>query len=145
MQVILLQDIKGIGRKGDVKELKDGYVRNFLLPQNLVAPATASALKQLEEKKKKEAEEKNRLITSLEEKAEKIQGLEIKFKARIGEKGEMFGSVTSRDISQILAENGFLGVEVELKKPIKELGETKVLLDLGEGVKTEVKVVVEAI
>ncbi|MBI4033933.1 MAG: 50S ribosomal protein L9 [Candidatus Brennerbacteria bacterium] len=143
MKVILLQDIRGVGKKHDVKDVSLGYARNFLLPKSLAEVATPPAFKKLMDMKAVEQEEKKKLAAVLEEKAREIKKLTLNFELKTGGKGEVFGSVTAKDIEEALADKGISGVKTELSRPIKELGEKEVEVGLGEGIKTKVKVVVE--
>ena len=143
MKIILLENIKGIGKKLDVKEVKDGYARNFLLPKKMAEAATPQALKKLIEEKSKKKEERGKLVTVLGERAGKIQKLTLSFKLKTGGKKEVFGSVNAKDIERVLEERGIPDAKADLEKPIKVLGKTTIPVDLGEGVKTEVKVLVE--
>ena len=143
MKVILLENIKGIGKKLDVKEVKDGYARNFLLPKRMAEAATPQALKKLIEEKSKKEEEHGKLVTILEERAEKIGKLTLFFKLKVGGKDEVFGSVSAKDIERALEERGIPDVKADLEKPIKSLGEKEIEIDLSEGVKTKVKILVE--
>lgn len=151
MKVILLQDIKDLGKKFDVKTVKDGYARNFLLPRGLVKIATDKTIKELEIQKaawqKQEIETKN----NLEVFAKKLSEQEFKFTLKTGEKGEVFGSISKNDIKTRIytdlntdlhgyVENDF---EISLDKPIKTLGLSQVEINLGKGVKTLIKVIIE--
>ncbi len=143
MKVILLENIKGLGHKNDVKEVSDGYARNFLLPRNLAVQATGSEIEKLQ-RSKKEAEIKlEKLISELKMKAKRIEELTFHFTLKVGEKGETFGSLHKKDLEEKIKEAGFGDVEVSLDKPIKTTGEILVPVDLGEKVKTKVRVVVK--
>jgi large subunit ribosomal protein L9 len=144
MRVILLKDIKGIGKKLDVKEVKDGYGRNFLLARGLAEAATSDALNKLEAQKKIWEAGYQKLVTKLKEEARKIEALSLNFKMKVGEKGETFGSVSHKDIEMELAKHGCKNVKIELEKSIKTVGEHSVLADLGEGIKAKLKVVTVA-
>lgn len=139
MRVVLLENIPGLGKKFDVKEVKTGYFRNFLLPQKLAAPATAAALKQKEEQSVREEERRQKLQAA----AEKLTQETLKFHLKIGAKGEVFGSVTAADIEKALKEKGWEVRAVELAEPIRELGEKTATVDFGRGVKREIKVIVD--
>jgi len=156
MEVILLQDIKGLGKRNDIKNVATGYARNFLLPKKLVEVATPPALKKLIEERTLAKEEHKKLVEVSEENVKKIQKLTLRFQlkaraslsakasASAGEKKEVFGSVNAKDIERALEEQGFRGATAQLRKPIKTLGEQKVEIDLGEGVHAPVRVLIEA-
>lgn len=146
MQVILLQDIKGLGRKYDTKQVKDGYVRNFLLPRKLVKIATDSAIKELETQKAELERQKQELKAKLEKLAKDLYGKEFRFNVKTGEKGEIFGSVSKEDIkTRIVADinadlRGYIkDIEINLERSLKTLGEHQVEIDLSAGVKTKIK------
>lgn len=143
MKVVLLEDVKGLGRRYDIKDVKDGYARNFLLPRGLAEVATDVALKKVAELKLKMEADRKKLIAELEAEAEKIKDQKIVFRVKTGERGEMFGSVSARDIKDELEKIGVHRGKVMLEKPIKILGETKVGVNFGEGIKSEIKVLVE--
>ncbi len=144
MKVILLKDIKGVGRKLDVKEVKDGYGRNFLLARGLVEAATKEALNRLEAQKKIQEAERQKLAAKLKEEAVKIEALSVNFKMKVGEKGEAFGSISRKDIEIELAKHGYKNLKIELERPIKTIGENFITVDLGENIKAKLKVVTEA-
>ena len=142
MRVVLLQNIEGLGHKFDVKEVKSGYARNFLLPKKLVEIATTAVIKELEKRKVLWAKKHKEVITALREKVEDLKDASFEFSLKVGEKDEIFSSVTQKDIEKSLQEKSFDKVEVELKKPIKEIGEHQVQVNFGEGIKAKIKVVV---
>lgn len=142
MRVILLQDIKGFGRKFEVKEAKDGYARNFLLPRKLAMVATEAELEKLDREKKVAAEKRQQLISKLKEEARRIEDLTLEFKLKTGEKNEVFGSISERDIENALKERGFGDVRANLKQPLKSLGERKLEVNLGEGIKAGLKILI---
>jgi large subunit ribosomal protein L9 len=146
MKIILLEDIKGIGKKYDVKDISDGYARNFLLPKKLVRQATPRALKELEQLKakteKKDAEFKKRLSKL----ARQISESYLEFQLKTDEKGSVFGSVTKEMILRAMREHGWLRkerVDILLEHPLKEFGEHKVSVDLKKGIKAELKIIVQ--
>ncbi len=146
MKVILLEDIKGIGNKYDVKDVSDGYARNFLLPKKLVKPATPQALKELEQLKSKLEKEDIEFKKHLSELARKISESFLEFRLKTDERGSIFGSVTKEMILRAMREHGWLGkerVDVFLEHPIKEFGEHKVSVDLKKGIKAELKIIVQ--
>ena len=142
MKVILLEDVNGSGKAGEVVKVSDGYGRNMLIPRGLAMEATPQNIKQLEKKKeaqaKKLAEEKAR---ALEIKMQ-LESTAITVKTKAGERGRVFGSVTSKDISDALAEMGFDidKKKIQLDSPIKTLGEAEVVIKLFTEVSGKVKV-----
>jgi len=143
MKVILLQDTKDIGKKWDVKDVKDGYARNFLFPKKLAKPATPQALKEIEKHKKNAEKEEAELVRHLSALARTIDDRHLDFEMKISENGAVFGSVTKEMILKALRENGLITkerVEIHLEHPLKILGEHKVPVDLKHGIKAELKI-----
>ncbi len=148
MKVILLADIKGLGKKFDVKTAKDGYARNFLIPNGLAKLADKKSLEELEFKKAVWEKEDKELRANLESIAQNLTHHAFRFILKTGPKDAVFGSVTKDEIKKaVLGEipDNYENVEVELERPIKTLGEHQVELDLGKGIKTKIKVLVEGI
>ncbi len=142
MKVILLRDIKDLGKKFDVKEVASGYARNFLIPRKLAVIATPEETQVLNDRQKLVEERRKSRIAEVRAKADKLNDLTLEFKLNVGEKGEVFGSVSSNDIKKELEARGFTNVEINLEKPIKILGERSVQINLGEGIETSVKILV---
>jgi len=137
MKVIFLKDVRGIGRKGEAKEVSSGYARNFLFPNNLAQAATSGSLSQLqaaeEAKNKSEAE----LIIHLKELASKIKNQELVLLVKTDEQGRIFGSVSKELILSGLKDAGIITtekIEVLLPKPLKEVGDYTIQLDFKKGV-----------
>lgn len=143
MKVILLEDVKNLGRKFDVKNVANGYARNFLLPSGLIKIATKQTLKALAQQKAAWEEKEKALIEELKKRAEEVRGVALEFPVRVGEKKEIFGSVKANDIEDVLTKKGFTGLKPELNNPIKSLGEHRVKINLGKGIETEVKVILK--
>ena len=148
MKVILLQDIKALGKKGDVVETAEGYGRNYLLPKKLAKEASASNLNQA--KKDQEiavyrAAQKKDEATVL---AAQIEKVSVKIKVRVGENGKMFGSVASKDVAEALIKQTQLeGIDrrkIELKGAVKGLGSYKAVAKLHPEIAAEFTVEVEA-
>ncbi len=142
MKVILKTDVELLGHMGDLVEVKPGYARNFLLPQNFAALATTKNVKLLEHEKRVIAARVKKIRHSAEEVAQKIASLSISIPAQVGEEGKLFGSISSKDIADAMLE---AGVEVDkrkilLDKPIKEIGIFQVSIKVHHGVTTSVKV-----
>lgn len=124
MKVILKAKVKGVGNPGDVKEVADGYARNFLLPKGLAEIADASSLKKLEQQKKSADKREERELANSQSLKEKIEDLKLTYKVKAGEGGRLFGSVTSKDIADELSR---IGIKVDRRKiiltePIRQLG-----------------------
>lgn len=147
MKVILLQDVRQIGRKFEVKEVSDGYARNFLFPNHLAEPATPTALSKLAAMKAEHDKEDAELRGRLMEIAAKIKATKLQFELAADKSGAIFGSVNKESILKALREHGILTkerVDIDLKYPIKEIGEYKVVVDLKKGVAAELTVMVKA-
>lgn len=144
MKVILLQDVESLGKKYEIKDVKDGYARNFLLPQKIAMPATKQALKWLSDQKEiieKQAEEDLKKAQSL---ASELDGLELNIAVKIGEEQQLFESINSQKIAEKLKEIGFeiKKSQVKLENPIKELGEFPVNISLDHNLEAEIKVII---
>jgi len=142
MKVILQKDIANLGDAGDIKEVSDGYARNYLLPKKLVIIANESSKKAIEHQKKLIKIKKDKRKKESEKIAEGIKGIELTIPAQVGEEGKLFGSVTSMDIAKHLAEKGFNidKRKILLESPIKHEGEYTVNIKLDEGLSATVKV-----
>jgi large subunit ribosomal protein L9 len=146
MEVILKTDIKGLGYKNDMVDVKPGYGRNYLIPQGFAVLATPSNRKILEENIKQAAHKAEKIKTAAEEVASKLEALTLEIKAKIGESGKIFGKVTTLQISDALSDKG---IEIDRKKisinsPVTGAGEFEAEVDLHREVKSNVKFVVVA-
>ncbi|MDP3901565.1 MAG: 50S ribosomal protein L9 [bacterium] len=141
MKILLLQDIKGIGRKYDVKEVKEGYARNFLLPRKLavVADERALSMKAESEIYERTLLDKNRAL------AKDIENQAIVFKVKTGDKKEVFGSIKKEDIKKVLIDRGFDIVDVILPHPLKKIGDHSVEIAFGRGIKGRAMVTLQSI
>lgn len=146
MKVILRSNIENVGRIGDVKEVKNGFGRNFLLPQHLAVPATPAALKEWEKGKEKRAKIVEAEIKAAKSMAEKLAGVSLSFTMPAGAEGKLFGSVGKANILKSLQASGFEVDKsvVKLDAAIKSTGEHEVELRLQPEVSTKIKVVVVA-
>ena len=144
MKVILLKDIKGIGKKLDVKEVKDGYGRNFLIPRKLAVLADSSASRVVEARLKLRARQQAQTEAEMAELAKLLEGKELTIKARSGAEGRLFGSVTSADIADGL-KNANLVVDkknIELAEPIHQLGNYEIPIRLTKDLSPKIKLTV---
>jgi large subunit ribosomal protein L9 len=142
MKVIFLQDVKGQGKKGEVKDLSEGYVRNFLLPRGLVKEATEANLKTLEAQKRSEAKRKEQEKQEAQELAQKLNELTVKVEGKAGEGGRLFGAISSKQVAQALEEQ--FNIKVDKRKlemdAIRSLGVTQIKVKLHNEVTATLKV-----
>lgn len=152
MKIILLEDIKGLGKKFEAKEIKDGYAKNFLIPKNLAKPATESNLKILSQQKTVWERKEKETLEHLEKIADQLKNATLDFYLKVGESGQIFGSVSAAEIIKTLKglnifekySEEIKNFEVMLEKPIKELGERLVEMSLGKGIKSKIKIKVHS-
>ena len=144
MRVILLQDIKEIGKKYEVKNVADGHARNLLVPKGLVKPATPEALKWLEIQKEIIAKRAEDDLKAIQELASSIDGMEVAMPVKIGDEGQLYESITVQKISERLKELGFevKKNQVILEEPIKEMGEFPVKIHFEHNLEAEIKVII---
>jgi len=148
MKVILLQDVKGSGKKGDVINASDGYARNFLLPKNLAVEANAANMTQLNNQKASVEHKKavNRDNSKLLK--ERLENAKITVKAKSGDNGKLFGAVTSIDIEKAIKEQTQIEVDkrkIVLKDSIKALGQYEITVKLFEDISAKVKIEIQAL
>lgn len=148
MQVILRKDVQNLGEAGDMVTVKDGYARNFLIPQNYAEVATKGAVKNREQNLQRLKLKQEKLHNEALELAKKIEGLnKIELTAKAGESGKLFGTITTKKLAEELKEK--LGIEVDRKNisldsAINKIGEYRMLIKLTSKVKTELPVIVSA-
>ena len=144
MQVILKEAVTGLGNRGEIIKVKDGYARNFLIPNKLAILATKPELVKLEEEKRKEAEKAEVELKTYQEIASQIDGLELEIPVKISEEGKLFGAVATSQIVEQIKEQGFeiKKEQIKLEKPIKELGEYEAVIEFPHNLETKMKVLV---
>ena len=144
MKVILLQNIEKIGKKLEIKDVKKGYAMNFLIPRNLARPATKKTMKWLEIQKEISKKEQEEALKNIQIVATKLNGLELNFSMKVGDKGQLFESLTVQKIKDALKEKGFdiTKDQIQLKNPIKELGEFSVKIDFDYNLESVIKVII---
>jgi large subunit ribosomal protein L9 len=146
MKVILKQDVKGLGREGDLKEVKDGYARNFLLPTAKAVIADKGAVANWERHKDQREERDRAVRADAEATAEKLRELKLEIPVKAGERGRLFGAVTAHQIADRIQESG-IDLDrhaLHLRQPIKALGDYKVEVRLLPGLEATVSVSVVA-
>ena len=146
MKVILLADVKGTGKKGDVIEVSDGYAKNFLIKKGLAKAGTASNVHEAAQKKAAEEFHKAEEIKATKALAESLNGKSVTVKIKVSENGKVFGSVTSLHVAEALAEMGF---DIDKKKikmdALKNLGSCPAEIRFMEGISAKITVVVESL
>ncbi|GBF32487.1 LSU ribosomal protein L9p [Desulfocucumis palustris] len=147
MKVILLQDVKGQGKKDQTVNVSDGYARNYLIPRGLAVEATEVKLKDLARQKAYEDKKKQQEEESAKALAGELSGITVKVTGKAGEGGKLFGAVGNKDISEALEKQFGLGVDkkkIILKEPLKTLGVFPVTVKLHSSVQAEIQVAVVA-
>ncbi|MBN1954706.1 MAG: 50S ribosomal protein L9 [Anaerolineae bacterium] len=144
MKVLLVKDVPGLGVEGDVKDVAPGYARNYLLPQELVVPATPGVLKSARQEKEARKAREARMAARAEELARRISELTLSFEAKAGPIGRLYGSVTTAEIAKALERE--LGTRFDrrmvLGQPLREVGEHAVPIRISHQVETQVRVIV---
>ncbi|MFA7142058.1 MAG: 50S ribosomal protein L9 [Candidatus Paceibacterota bacterium] len=145
MLVILLENIDKLGNKGEVKNVKDGFARNFLFPRNLAVKATPELLKKAEEDKAKQEEKQKQKEKLALELAKKIEGKRFVIKAKAGDEGQLFSAISSSKIADKIKENGFEvdSKQLILKEAIKKIGDYKIEIKFKKDLKSTINVIID--
>ena len=146
MKVILKEDVKGLGSKESLVNVSDGYARNYLIPRGLAVEATSVNMNVMKTKKEAEKSKKDRELAQAKELAEKLKNGEVVIKAKAGENGKLFGSITGKDISDYLKKNHKFDIDkkkIALSDSIKALGTYEAEVKLYSGVSTKLTVKIE--
>lgn len=146
MKLLLEQDVKGTGKKGEIVDVSDGYARNFLLPRKLATPADAQAVNAANISKSAAAHKKFQAGVAARELAKQLEGAVVTVKAKVGENGHLFGSITGKEVAQAISEQKHVEIDkkkVALAEPIRSLGEYSIRVSLYENTFALVKVIVE--
>ncbi|MGL5347121.1 MAG: 50S ribosomal protein L9 [Peptostreptococcaceae bacterium] len=143
MKVILLKDVKGTGKKGEVKEVSEGYARNFLLPKKMAVVADNTAMKELNEKNKSQEIKAQKEYEAAVEQGKKMEEMNVVIYSKAGDGGRLFGSITSKDIAEQLKKQHSIEVDkrkILLEEPIRVLGSRFVEIKIHQKVVTKVRV-----
>lgn len=142
MKVLLQQEVAGLGHKGEVKEVSEGYARNFLLAQNKAVLATAENLQNWEAEKNKIAHQIENQKKELKKIASRLQGMTLEFEEKTDEKGQLFGGVSSAQLAATLSKIGLVieKNQIVLDKAFKKIGKYPVKIKLAQGIEAEIKV-----
>lgn len=146
MKIILLQDVKKLGKRGDLVEVAEGYARNFLFPRKLAAEATQGSINQLEQEKSALKRKKAKELEAAKVLAKKLSNTQLTLSVKAGDQGKLFGSITNKDISEALEKQHQVTVDrrkIELGEPIKALGTYEVAIKLVPEV--EAKLVIKVV
>ncbi|MDQ5874426.1 MAG: 50S ribosomal protein L9 [Actinomycetota bacterium] len=137
MKVVFLEEVEGTAHTGDVKNVAGGFARNYLLPRKLAAPATPHYIEIATQKATKEARKQSKLDEDAQRLVPQVEGKEITIEVRVGDQDKMFGSVTARDVAEKLTETTKIDLEhrqIDLKQPIREIGDHNVKVKLTRNV-----------
>jgi large subunit ribosomal protein L9 len=148
MEIILTQDVRSLGKKGEVVKVSDGYARNFILPKKLGLQATKQNLYELEQQKAAEAKRQKELLEEAKDFAKKLGEISIKVGIKAGEGGKTFGSISTKEIAAAVKDQFNLDIDrkkIQLSDPIKNAGSYTVPVKLHPQVTADMKVLVEAI
>ncbi|MBI3522226.1 MAG: 50S ribosomal protein L9 [Chloroflexi bacterium] len=146
MRVVLKQEVRGLGRPGDIKDVADGYAQNFLLPRGLATPASSGALREVAQQKAKVRAKQDRAHGDAEELAKRLEATTLLFTLKSGKDGKTFGSVTNRDIAEALKRDTGIDLDrtkIHLEEPLRSLGVHKVEARLLSDVRAHLTVAVE--
>lgn len=142
MKILLLKDVPNLGKQGEIKEVADGYARNYLIPRGLAEEASEGVLKSVEQRLQQLKKKEERLRKEVEAAIEKLRGERLVIPVAMGKDGKLFGSVGNKDIAQLLLERG-INVDrkdVELETPLKHIGVFQVPIRMPTGERVEVTV-----
>lgn len=145
MKVILLQEVAGLGKPGDVKEVANGYARNFLLPRDLVAAATPGALKNLHEQVATAKRRQEKIETEQRSLGERIAAITLTFAVHVGRGDRLYGSVTSQNIADALLEQEGLRIDrrtIQLPEPLRQLGTFEIPVRVAAKMESKLKVAI---
>ena len=146
MEILLKQDVENLGSAGDIVNVKPGYARNYLIPRGLAMPATPGLRKQAEQIKQAAERRRLRELKTAQDLADRINQVVLTFKAKAGESGRLYGSITSAAIAEALAQEVNAEIDrrrIRLDQPLRELGEHLITIHLAQGVDATFKVIVE--
>lgn len=145
MKVILIKNIKKIGNIDDVKDVADGYARNYLFPNNLAIQATVADLKKRDIRKQNNVQQSVSVLRKQQSLADQLEGLEVKVEEKVNDKGVLYAAVTAQKISSILNKMGHdIKPDQVIVKPLKAVGTFPAILKLGHGLESEISVIITA-
>ena len=143
MKIILNEDVEKLGEKGELKQVKEGYARNFLFPKNLAIPATKSAIKMINDELKSKEAENSKLKEEAQAQAKILEGQKITIPAKTEKNGKLFGAISEKEIAKNIKKQINLDVNpknIEITEPIKEIGDYKIKINLHKEIKLSIDV-----
>lgn len=144
MKVILLQDVENMGKKFDVKEVADGYARNFLIPKKLAQLASKQALEWADMQRNIQGQKAEEELKSMQESASQLDDLEVTISVKVGEEGQLFEAIGAQKIADSIKAMGFAikKEQIQLEEPLKETGEFPVKVNLEHNLEAEIRVII---
>lgn len=146
MKVILTQDVQGTGKKGEVKNVADGYARNFLLKRGLARAATKEAISRVQASARKKVRNQETELKRLGVAASKLDGAEVELKEKVNKEGRLYAAITANKIAGAIQKQFSIDIankQIDIKEPIKECGEHTVHIRLDHGLEAELRVIVD--
>ena len=145
MKVVLLQDVPNLGKMDEIKEVSDGYARNYLFTRNLAVPASTKIVNETRKKKQKEKKNEEIELKQQQKTASELDGYELEVKEKASENGKLYASVSKTEIASELKKRGYKVKPNQLEmKPIKETGEYEAVIKFGHGLESKIHVIVSA-
>jgi len=144
MKVIFLKDVRGVGKKMEIKEVNDGYARNFLIPRGFAKMALERDVKELKRETEEQKLNHEKLVQKFIKFGDELKKRPLIFKLKTGEKREVFGSVSAKDIEEKLRERGIEHSKIIIEKSIKKIGHHEMEADFGSGIKIKLLIEVES-
>jgi len=141
MKVVLMQEVKGLGQAGQIKDVADGYARNFLLPKGLATIATPGAVKEVEQRQVAERKRQDKVDQEMFAVGKKLDGTYVTVRSKVGEGGKLYGSITTSDVAEALEKQAGQTVDkrkIEIEEPIRHVGEYKIPVRLSKNVTANV-------
>ena len=146
MKLVLVKDVPSLGKTGEVKEVANGYARNYLLPKGLAVEATAGQLKIVQDQRTSEARRQERLHTENQSMATRLSGVTVTLKAKVGDQDRLYGSITAKDLADAVKKQAKIEVDrhkIELAEPIRTLGTHQVSVHVAGDLHPKFTVVIE--
>ncbi len=148
MRVLLIKDVKNLGKAGEIKEVKDGYGRNFLIAKGFAKLATPEVIEQFKKEQEEKAKREAKEIEELKKLKEKIESITLTIKHKAGANGALFGAITNKEVAEALKKEHGIEIDkkhIDIHPPIKQAGDFEIDIKLGHGIHAKLNLIVEAI